>query len=188
MEVYIIRHTKVVVSKGTCYGQFDVPLADDFLTDIFAVKQKLPEHFDKVFSSPSSRCSILAQHISSDVIEYSDQLLEMNFGEWENKNWDDIAPDQLKIWMDDFVFVKTPQGESLELLHERVVQFIEWLRLQDYQKVAITTHAGVIRCIWAHYLSISLDKIFKIPVNYGDGLKINLSKDSNLDTITKTAL
>ena len=30
MEIYVVRHTKVAIDKGICYGQTDAPLADSF--------------------------------------------------------------------------------------------------------------------------------------------------------------
>lgn len=90
MEIYVVRHTKVSIEKGTCYGQSDVPLDNDYIKDIIKVKNRLPHDFDKVFSSPLKRCCLLAESISTLEIEYHDSLMEMNFGDWENKTWDTI--------------------------------------------------------------------------------------------------
>ncbi|MCX2450183.1 alpha-ribazole phosphatase [Pedobacter sp. PLR] len=184
MEVYVIRHTAVAVEKGTCYGQFDVPLAASATQDINEVIAKLPDDFDQVYSSPSSRCSLLADQLpTNSAVENRPDLMEMNFGDWENSKWNDMDQILLGHWMNDFVSTKTPSGESLELLYERVNAFIAMLRTKDLGKVAIVTHAGVIRCIWAIILDIPLRNIFKISVDYGSGIKINLNKDSALDQI-----
>lgn len=184
MEVYVIRHTAVAVEKGICYGQFDVPLAASATQDINELIAKLPDDFDQVYSSPSSRCTLLAdQLLTNSAVERWPDLMEMNFGDWENSKWNDMDQILLGNWMNDFVSTKTPSGESLELLYERVNAFIAMLRTKDLNKVAIVTHAGVIRCIWAIILDIPLHNIFKISVDYGSGIKINLNKDSALDQI-----
>lgn len=188
MEIYVIRHTQVCIEKGTCYGQFDVPLSSDFLKDIAEVKNKLPTDFDKVFSSPLTRCSLLAEDISSIGVEYDDSLMEMSFGSWENKTWDSIDSEQLNEWMDNFVFTKTAEGESLHLLYERVALFLDRLRSQKHEKIALITHAGVIRCIWAYVLNIPLENIFRIPIDYGGGMVFNLGESKKLDQIIKTSI
>lgn len=183
MEIHVIRHTAVDVPKGVCYGQSDVALAATAPQDIAAVIAKLPNEFEQVYSSPSSRCALLAAQLSTPDVAYRPDLMEMNFGEWENKKWDELDQVLLGNWMNDFVTTKTPSGENLEDLFERVNAFISMLRRQDFNKVAIVTHAGVIRCMWASILEIPLHNIFKIPVNYGSGIVINLGKDKAYDQI-----
>lgn len=188
MEIYLVRHTRVSIQTGICYGQFDVPLCGNFLQDFARIKEKLPADFNKVFSSPSTRCRLLAEHISPCPAEYHDSLMEMNFGNWENKAWDSLEQKQLNHWMDNFVYVETPQGESLLQLYQRVALFLDSLRSEKYEKVALITHAGVIRCIWSYILDLPLKNIFKIPVDYGDGMVVRLAEQQKLDTIIKTCL
>ena len=49
--------------------------------------------------------------------------MEMNFGDWEMKNWDDIPLEELNPWMQDFVNVRVSNGESFTDLYG------EWLIL-----------------------------------------------------------
>lgn len=188
MEVYVIRHTAVAVDKGRCYGQSEVPLADSGEQDMKALCSKLPQDFDKIYSSPSQRCQLLAVQIAGLELTYDRALMEMNFGDWEQQLWNDMDQEALGLWMADFVHVKAPAGESLALLFKRVQDFMDILRTQDLKKVAIVTHAGVIRCIWAYLLDIPLQNVFKIPVAYGDGLIFSLNPDPAFDQIIKKSL
>ncbi|WP_430612668.1 alpha-ribazole phosphatase [Flavobacterium sp. JP2137] len=188
MEIYVIRHTEVSVPAGSCYGQTDVPLTAQADEQIQAVVQQLPTDFDQVISSPLTRCRLLAAQISAVDRNVDDRLMEMNFGQWENQTWDDLDSEPLRLWMEDFVYTKTPSGESLEELYLRVEDFVEQLRLQDYKKIALVTHAGVIRCIWAYLLEIPLHNIFKIPVVYGETLVVKLGEDKNRDQLVKTLI
>src|SRR5690606_17532592 len=104
---------------------------------------------------------------------------------WENKQWNDLNQEELNSWMVDFVNVKTPGGENLIGLFERVKLFLDKLRSQPHEKVLLITHAGVIRCIWAYLLAIPLQHIFKIPVNYAETFVFNLHLNPEFDGIIK---
>lgn len=179
MEVYLIRHTTPKIEKGVCYGQSDIPLAETFSLEASKILTLLPESFDSVYSSPMTRCHKLAQIISAKQEIITDKrLLEMNFGNWEMKKWDQINEQELNSWMKDFVNVIVPGGENFVRLNTRVNSFIDYLLRNKYKNVGIVTHAGVIRCIVARVLEISLKNAFKIPSDYSGITKINLNEDN----------
>jgi alpha-ribazole phosphatase len=185
MEVYIIRHTPVATDSNTCYGQSNVSLADTFLQDAEQLRNQLPTDFDTIYCSPLQRCKDLTTALKLSNVVHDDALMEMNFGDWENKKWNDINQKELNNWMNDFVNVKTPNGENLIELFDRVRLFMDNLRQQPYKKALIVTHAGVIRCLWAYLLDIPLQNIFKIPIGFGEIFIINLTENSKLDSIKK---
>lgn len=174
MEVYLIRHTTPLIEKGICYGQTDIPLAESFPDEANKLLPFLPETVDAVFSSSSNRCIKLARLIKSERIIIDNRLLEMNFGDWEMKKWDDIDKENLDKWMQDFVNVRVPQGETFIDLYQRVCDFIENLKKADFHKIAVVTHAGVIRSFVSKILDSPLEKAFEIKVNYCSVTKINL--------------
>lgn len=186
MEIYVIRHTHVAVGKDTCYGQTNVPLAATFAQEVAQFRQKLPTDFDTIYSSPLKRCSDLADALNYEKIQLDHQLMEMNFGDWEGQKWNDINAEALNHWMQDFVGVKTPNGENLLELHERVKAFLDQLRLKSSKKVLLVTHAGVIRCMWAYLLDIPLHRIFRIPVGHQEVFVFKLSKIETTDRIVQT--
>ena len=55
-----------------------------------------------VFSSPLTRCVQLAERLSDNVTTDA-RLLELDFGDWEGKRFDDIDVDVLQQWTDNFV-------------------------------------------------------------------------------------
>ena len=139
MEVYLIRHTKPKIEKGICYGQSDVPLAESFEKEAEALMKHLPDKFNVIYSSPLARCDKLATYIANshqlmaNSLKTDERLMEMNFGDWELKNWDAIDQSQLNNWMQDFVSVKVPNGENFEELYSRVNSFVEELLKQQYE-------------------------------------------------------
>jgi alpha-ribazole phosphatase len=185
MEVYVIRHTPVAVGKDICYGQSNVPLADTFLKDMEYFRSNLAPNFDRVYCSPLQRCKELATELKFDNVVYENALMEMNFGDWENKKWNDLNQDELNTWMADFVNIKAPNGENLIQLFDRVKVFADSLRMEEHKKVLLITHAGVIRCLWAYLLAIPLQNIFKIPVAHNEIFIFNLTQNSNTDSIKR---
>ena len=177
MEIYVIRHSKVAIGKDICYGQSDVDLAADFHQTVVHYAKALPNDFDAVFSSPLARCRVLAEALNYGAISFDNALMEMNFGDWELKKWNDIPSNDLQKWMNDFVEEKTPNGESLAIVYERVKTFIESIKNKDYKKVLLVTHAGVIRCLWAYILEIPLQNVFRIPVNYEEVFAFQIAQN-----------
>jgi alpha-ribazole phosphatase len=176
MEIYLIRHTETICEKGICYGQSDLNIAEPFDEIFGKIISELPSKA-MIFSSPLKRCSILAKHIQENVntISYQedDRLKEMNFGDWELKSWDEIPPEQLNPWMEDFVNIKVSNGESFVELHERVGDFLNEISLLE-NPIIIVSHAGVIRSILCHQTETPLIEAFKNKVNFGQVIRIKL--------------
>ena len=171
MEVYLIRHTTPAVAAGMIYGHTDVPLADSFEDEKNIVISKLPLPVDAVYSSPSIRCSSLAKYISPQLV-IDQRLREVNFGLWEGKTWNSISPEELNPWMEDFVNCCPPEGENMVQMNERVAGFWNELEGKLYRKVAVITHAGVIRLIMAAMNGIPLPSAFDLKVGYGEIFRI----------------
>lgn len=173
MDIYLIRHTTTATPKGLCYGQTDVPLADNFAEDFSIVRNKLPGLSPdcRVISSPLTRCLHLANDLSHTV-NIDQRLLEINFGQWEGQLFDDIEPDRLKYWADNFVNIAPPGGESFTQLRERVNDFWQDLITNPHEQVAIISHAGVIRALFSLLLDMPPALAFRFQVDYGSISKI----------------
>jgi len=176
MILHLIRHTKVDVEPGICYGQKEVELQASYPEDLKAVQAQIADlKFDVHFSSPQKRCKTLATDLFGEDVTYDDRLMELNFGDWEGKAWDEIKDPFLDTWMEDFVNKKCSNGESFVMLHERVVKFMEELKKQNHDKVAIITHGGVIRTIQAIHKQIALKDAFnEAPAGFGELIQIEL--------------
>lgn len=173
MEIYLVRHTTPSLSPGLIYGRLDVALEDTFLSEFEIIKTKLPDNSDIVYSSPSTRCTLLSQKINP-VFIIDNRLTELNFGDWEGSTWDTVNEADLKIWMDDFVNVIVPGGESMQQMSVRVLEFWSELISSGYQKAVIVTHGGVIRLILAHLRNIELADAFDIKVTYGEVVVLDI--------------
>ena len=150
MKVTLIRHTKVDVPKGTCYGWSDVSVAKSFEEEAAITKQNLmkKQPFDAVFSSPLTRARKLASYCGYPNPTLDNRLKEMNMGDWEMRLYDDIAKEDPHIlaWYEDYMHLEATGGESFPLLYDRVSAFLDWLKTQSYDHVAIFAHGGVLIC------------------------------------------
>ena len=173
MEIYLIRHTTPLLTPGLIYGRSEVLLTETFEQEWEVIKQQLPYGFDIVYSSTALRCTELAKRITPDF-RTDNRLTELNFGEWEGKTWDTVDQVQLQLWMDDFVNVTVPGGESMLGMFERVKDFWQELSSISYQKTAVVTHAGVIRLILSLVRQIPLASVFEIKVSYGEVIAIEI--------------
>jgi alpha-ribazole phosphatase len=174
MEIYLVRHTETVCEKGICYGQADVEIQEDYLSLFESIKTEIPSDAI-VYSSPLRRCTILANHISKGNYKTDSRLMEMNFGDWELKLWNDIPLEMLNPWMEDFVNVSVPNGESFVKLYERVNTFFDEIKKAKHSKpIVIITHAGVIRSVLCKNSNLSLKDAFQNKVDFGEVKKINL--------------
>lgn len=166
MEIYLIRHTKVNIKQGICYGQKDVDLAETYPEELDAVKENLKNiDFDLILTSPLCRAKKLAIDIFGDQVKEDKRLMELNFGDWEGKVWDEIKDPLFEVWMEDFVNKKCSNGESFVMLRDRVLELWNEIKSKDYKKVAIFTHGGVIRTINAIEKNTKLEDSFKEPIN-----------------------
>lgn len=175
MEIYLIRHTKVDVPANICYGQSDVSLADSFEEETNTILKKISNSNNFIlYSSPLIRCKFLANKIHGSQINLDSRLMELNFGDWELKTWDEIGKVQFDIWHSNFVYNKVPNGESYFELFERVVAFWEEIILKKENFILIT-HGGVIRALLAYILGLPLENSFRLKIDYGRITKITLS-------------
>lgn len=147
MEIYLIRHTSVDVPAGVCYGQTDVPLKESFEQEASVVADHLNGlHFDEVFVSPLSRCVKLARFCGWADARRDPRLLELNFGSWEMKRWEDIRDPRLQVWFDDYLNVQATEGESFMQQNQRVSAFLDEIKKSSAQRIAVFTHGGVVVC------------------------------------------
>ena len=178
MEVYLVRHTETVCEKGICYGQSDVGIREPYSAVFENILKQLPQEA-VLYSSPLQRCAILANHIKEntqiDSIIEDSRLMEMHFGDWELQKWDAIPQEVLNPWMEDFVTVNVPNGESFVDLDNRIRVFLNDELAKNHAKpIIIVAHSGVIRSILCKINNLPLQEAFKTPLDYGVVIKVEM--------------
>jgi alpha-ribazole phosphatase len=168
--IYLIRHTTPAVARGMCYGQTDLDLTESFHAEAEVIRQHLPRTIGLVYSSPLKRCTFLARELFPDrPLHLTDALMEIHCGDWEMRAWDELPPEEVNLWMADFVQVRIPGGESYLDLHQRVTRCWEAIRQEKTaEDIAVVAHGGVIRCILSVISDTPLiDSFAKFPLHYG---------------------
>ena len=152
MKLTLVRHTAPENVDGLCYGQTDVALDESLFPEQAArAAADLPKGVDKVYTSPLSRCARLAEYLSSgrSLPLCSDaRLMEMNFGLWENKRWDELPRAQVDAWMKDLTHRAPPEGETLHQVMQRLKAFLEDLKEDSSTRhTVIVTHGGIVKSL-----------------------------------------
>ncbi|XDD45970.1 histidine phosphatase family protein [Leptospira sp. WS39.C2] len=197
MDLYLIRHPETSAPKGTCYGRTDFSLkypVEDTADSTFSY---LPPNFDNFVSSPAPRAMKLAkaflnkydlnQNPTNFQLNTDERLLEMDFGDWDGKLWEEIPRKETIPWMKDFVNARTPNGEAFTDLIRRVDLFLEdWkengILKQKWEKehqqklntMIVVCHSGPIRAVLCRIHNIPYEEAFKSPVDFGSVHQVKL--------------
>ena len=175
MKLYIARHTSVDVPHGTCYGHTDVALRETFTEEAEAVRLKLEKlHFDRVYTSPLSRCTKLADYCGYRDAIREERIKEINFGEWEMKTFDNITDPNLQEWFNDFINVRPTGGESFMDLYHRVTQFLEELKKEKNGSILLFAHGGILVCTQIYTGMTVLKRAFESVPPYGSVIEFEI--------------
>jgi alpha-ribazole phosphatase len=142
-----VRHPAPLIGSGICYGRLDLPLHPD--ADIAGMAHDpLLAGSKQVWTSSARRCRELADRIAEALsvpLSADLRLLELDFGEWEGKPWDDISRAALDRWAVDPLGFRAPGGESGAELVARVRDFSFGLT----QDCIVVSHGGPLRILSA---------------------------------------
>lgn len=172
-EVIFVRHGESEMNeKGVYCGWSDSPLTPKGIIQAQAVSKKLAdERIDLIISSNLDRCLVTAEIINrfhdKRIIQES-ELKEINFGKWEGLSYKDICREfyeEEKMWREDYIGFKIPEGESLLLMHKRVNNVFNKI-IEDYheKKILIVAHSGVIRSILSQRICGSIEGYWKFKI------------------------
>lgn len=175
MRLTMIRHTSVDVPAGVCYGFSDVPLNPSFEAEAEIVKANLEGlSFDKVFSSPLSRCTKLAEFCGYPNPTLDERIKELNFGDWEKKSWTQIDKADAAPWFADWLNHPAKNGESYAMMQKRVFGFLDDIKSGNEGSICVFAHGGVIRLTHVYLGIYPLDESFEFPVEYGQVFHFDL--------------
>jgi alpha-ribazole phosphatase len=155
MEIYLVRHPPPIDVEGLCYGRLDVAVDErEVAKTAAAVLTAIPAAslaHARIHCSPSSRCVSLARRIAAPREPTpAEDLMEMNFGDWQGVRWDAVARAELDAWAKDIWEYRPGGGESSRMVAARWERWLCQLREARGAIVVAVTHAGVIRVALAH--------------------------------------
>lgn len=154
MKLWLLRHARVVLPPGLCYGASDVP-ADEVLTAEAAqaiaplLPAGLPVRVSDLRRAQQLHLALRALRPDLGAAKTEPRIREMDFGTWEQTAWDAVPRPAFDEWMDDFALHRFGGAESVHELMTRVADALdETLAAVGPGGEALwITHAGVIRSV-----------------------------------------
>ncbi|MES2742762.1 MAG: histidine phosphatase family protein [Pseudomonadota bacterium] len=155
MRLILIRHPRPLVTAGLCYGSTDLPVAPAELARArAALAATLPADLP-LFSSPLQRCADLARQLPCSALCFDPRLVEMDFGRWEMRAWDDIARAEIDAWADDVAGYRPGGGETVLEVASRVSAFYADVRQAGIGSAIVLCHAGTMRLLAACHAGLA---------------------------------
>lgn len=164
MQVFLIRHPRPLIEAGVCYGQLDVD-AEDPLPIAARLRPLLPPGV-ALISSPLQRALRLAEALHAEPLVDS-RLMEIGFGDWEGRRWDEIERSAIDAWAADLLHFAPPGGESAARLQRRVAEFADFAATLSGDAVALVTHSGVMRALLGHWLELPPEEWSQLRFDFG---------------------
>ncbi len=153
-KIYFARHGLSEMNLiGLFSGHSETPLTDKGREQALQAGQKAKADklkFDAIISSPLSRAQETVEIIASQIgFDQSDikthrLLKERHFGKLEGAPY--ISTKELHR-QDPYSLDQIPGIETLAELHERAIEFLNWLEEQGFESVLLVSHGAIGRAI-----------------------------------------
>ena len=169
-----LRHPRLAVAPGICYGRMDFPLTHGAPAEIAAAVRAV-EVSGAIRTSPAARCLALATALSDHFglpAKEDPRLLELDFGDWEGRPWDGINRAESDLWAADPWTVAPPGGETFALLYARVAAALAEMPPDSL----VVTHAGPIRAARMILAGASFHEAFAMAVPHAAPLAFTSAK------------
>lgn len=148
-QLYFVRHGQSQLNEdGKWAGTTDTPLTPKGHEQAKQTGQGVKAEglaFDAIVSSPLQRAHHTAQHIArqigypEDAIIIEPRLIERSFGTLENTR-DLVA--RAKYVINERAIESYPEVESLDDLHVRAAEVLEYLQTLPYDKILVVGHGA----------------------------------------------
>ncbi len=160
LELILIRHGQTEYNaERRVMGHSDISLNAKGQRESKSLDAKLKDdQIDLVYSSDLLRCRETLQAAGQGLYEkavFTESLREMNFGIWEGLLYHEIKtgyPDLFSKYSKNRLGYVVPEGESYQLMSERVIKLIDEICQNESGKVLIVTHHGCASSIIGHFI------------------------------------
>jgi alpha-ribazole phosphatase len=187
--LYLLRHGEIA-TPGILAGKTDVALSEKGQQQLWQATEQLPD-IAHCISSPLQRCQKFAIEFSDKnniPLQLSQNLQEMNFGDWDGKQyqhlWELTGKDEQTsigdFWQNPWAFTP-PNGEPMDDFVRRVDQWWQqWLSNSAEGNTLVVAHGGVIKHLLARVLNMPMPgttHMSHIDVPYAGLVKITVYTD-----------
>lgn len=161
MKIYLVRHGQCDSNLNNIYNYRDEDLNQNGIEQAKNLKEKIKNiNYDIVYSSPLLRAKHTAEiiNINNKRIVIDDRLREREPGNLEGQSME--VTDRDEYW-NFYTNIKYGTEERVPELFDRVKEYLEYLKTQEYNSALIVAHSGVSKAFIAYFEGI------------GDGLFLN---------------
>ena len=141
------------------------------------------EEIDAIYASPLERAVETANAIAAATghhVSTHAGLLELDWGEWTGKTLDDLRGDpEFSRFNRLRTLTRIPGGELMLEVQARALRALEDIRRLEAPdaRVAVVSHADVIRAILCHCLGMPLDHLLRLTVDAASTSVIDLTAE-----------
>jgi broad specificity phosphatase PhoE len=161
---YVVRHGETENNRaGRLSGWVDTPLTDTGLLPTGKVITKLANlNIDEIYSSDLGRAFVTAYEISRKLnlnkeIQRLPGLREVNYGDAANMYA--LKAYELYPHLDGGTYFVAPNGESLDLMQQRVFKAVEDLNnIHTDSNIVLVAHSGVMASLKASHIGEDFGK------------------------------
>ena len=176
--ILFIRHAETDLA-GTFCGHSDPPVNSTGREQIAALIASLAgQSFDAIYTSDLRRAVETATAFAVPIVK-SSRLREIHFGKWEGLTWAEIEqrdPAYAQSWVKSFPALPAPGGEVFESFERRIVDKVNHLiSLAGSQRIAVVTHAGVMRVVLRTFLKHTEQEALDRTKSYCSSFRLTLA-------------
>jgi probable phosphomutase (TIGR03848 family) len=173
MQLLLIRHAQNDYNRtGRLAGRLaGVHLNEEGIRQARALGERLASvNLQALYSSPLERAVEtaleIARHHPALELQIEEGISEVDVGKWAGQRLRQLARSRLWSIVQGYPSgAYFPAGEGIREMQARAVAVVERIALQHpYGRVAIVSHADVIKAIVAHYAGIHLDLFQRLTV------------------------
>jgi alpha-ribazole phosphatase len=152
MKLWLVRHARVQLAGGLCYGASDVPADPEHTQAVAATLATVLPMGAPLWVSGLGRAQQLTAAVRARRADLAPptvdlRLNEMDFGQWELQAWDAIPRSAFDVWMADFTHHRFGGAESTQQVIDRVAAALNATRETGAADAVWICHAGVIRAV-----------------------------------------
>ena len=154
MKVYIVRHGEVLHNALKIYNNENEDLNENGVKQVEELKYKIKDlEFDVIISSPLIRAKHTAEIIN---LKNKDILIDNRL---EERNPEDLSGQPLEVtnreeYWNYYTEIQYGTSENIQEFFKRVYNFLDELKIKDYESVLIVAHSGVSKAFSGYFEGI----------------------------------
>ncbi|MDO5518046.1 MAG: histidine phosphatase family protein [Clostridium sp.] len=180
IKIILIRHSK---TQGNIEGRY-IGITDEHLCKdgIELLKSKDYPKVEAVYCSPLLRCTETAEIIYKNLKpKIYDGLRECSFGDFENKNYEELKNDEYyQKWIDSNGTLPFPNGEKTKIFKNRCISafddIVNDITENKVDTSALIVHGGTIMSILDKY-SYPHKEFYNWQAKNGEGYLIEIDEE-----------